>query len=197
MTIRLTVVHPSRSFVRGLESRVDSERFVFVSPDELGDGPGGVFLLAVFNDADWERLASLVARPLLTAVALIADLDVATYARALSVGVSGVAHVDADPETILVVATAALAGEIVLPAEAARAMARQVVGKQQAAARLDPSELEMLQKLSEGSTVVELAESGFLAERTVRRKLQNVYLKMGVGGRAEALKRAAQLGLLN
>ena len=195
--IELTVVHPSLSFVRGLSASFDSAEYLLVRPDDRQGEPRGVVLFAVAEEAGWERLERLCANPDATVVALIPTLEVPSYARALSAGAAGVAHVDADPETIRVVTEAALAAEVVLPAEAARAMARHLTGREKASSSLDGSELEMLQKLSDGATVVALADSLFLAERTVRRKLQGIYLKLGVGGRAEALKRAAQLGLLD
>lgn len=195
--IGLTLVHPSRSFATGLAASFDPDRFSVVRVDQLDPEPTGVILFAVFDDADWERLDYLTRLASVTVVALIPDLDVATYARALSFGASGVAHVDTDPETIRIVTEAALSHEVVVPAQAAHAMARQMVGRQQVNAQLDESEVALLQRLSEGATVVQLAEATFVAERTIRRKLQGVYLKLSVGGRAEALKRAAQLGLVS
>lgn len=44
---------------------------------------------------------------------------------------------------------------------------------------------------------MELADRYFLAERSGCRRLQNIYIKLGATGRAEAVKRAAQLGLLD
>jgi DNA-binding NarL/FixJ family response regulator len=92
------------------------------------------------------------------------------------------------------VVRAAVAGEVVLPAE----VARQLAGRPRPAdIELAGEEIAFLQRLSEGATVVQLAADFYLAERTVRRRLQNIYLRLGAAGRTEAVKRASQLGLVD
>ena len=77
-------------------------------------------------------------------------------------------------------------------------LARRLAGKPRPGkVELSSEERSLLQRISEGATVVQLADEFFLAERSVRRRLQNVYVRLGVTGRAEAVKLASQLGLVD
>ncbi len=100
-------------------------------------------------------------------------------------------------ELICAVTEAALQGEVTLLAEAARQLAACTaeVDVQELPPLTEP-ELGLLMRLSAGASVVELARETYSSERTVRRHLQTAYLELGVANRAQALTRAAHLGLL-
>jgi DNA-binding NarL/FixJ family response regulator len=195
--ISLVIAHPAAAFRRGLGSVLDPARFSVEQPESLDawlEQEGSRALVVAETASGWEELlARGVEHPDVLVVVLVAEMEPGAYRHALAAGAAGVAHVDAAPELIAHVVSAAVDGEVVMPAE----IARRVAGRAGAAPRLGQEELAMLQDLSEGATVVELAERYFLAERSVRRKLQNVYMKLGATSRAEAMKRAAQLGLLD
>jgi DNA-binding NarL/FixJ family response regulator len=126
-------------------------------------------------------------------IVLVGKLEVDAYRNALAAGADGVVHIDADPDTISLVVRAAITREVVLPAE----IARRLAGKPKPSdLAMSAEEMGMLQRLSDGATVVQLADEFYLAERSVRRRLENLYVRLGVSGRAAALKRASQLGLV-
>ncbi|MCS6776967.1 MAG: response regulator transcription factor [Chloroherpetonaceae bacterium] len=63
-------------------------------------------------------------------------------------------------------------------------------------ARLTPRELEVLSLIVEGYSSKEVARKLFISKRTVDFHLDNVYGKLGVTNRMQALQRATRLGLL-
>lgn len=190
----MQIVHPSASYRRGLAAALDPAEFSVT--ERAGSNPSEANGFAtVVVVADGSELSVLSNREAdATVVVLMSDLNVDRYRRVLAAGADGVAHVDSQPSTIADIVKSAVSGEIVLPAE----VARQLAGRPRpATVALTAEERRLLQRLSEGATVMQLADEFFMAERSVRRRLQNVYLRLGVGGRAEALKLASQLGFVD
>jgi DNA-binding NarL/FixJ family response regulator len=62
--------------------------------------------------------------------------------------------------------------------------------------RLTARELEILERVSEGLTNREVAAALWLSDQTVKFHLANVYRKLGVGGRREAVDLARNEGVL-
>jgi LuxR family maltose regulon positive regulatory protein len=70
------------------------------------------------------------------------------------------------------------------------------VGTAQIADPLSPRELEVLRLLPTALTAVEMAGELFISANTLRSHLKNIYAKLGVHSRHEAVVRAAQLELI-
>jgi len=62
---------------------------------------------------------------------------------------------------------------------------------------LTKRELQILQKVSEGCTDIELAAKVFLSVNTVKWHLRNIYNKLEVRSRLEAVTEAKKLGLIS
>ena|SRR5579859_7053690 len=75
-----------------------------------------------------------------------------------------------------------------LPDPSAVARARREWG-------LDDTDVVLLRQVSYGKTNNEIGASLAYSPRTIRNKLSLVYAKLGVGGRAEAARISAELGL--
>lgn len=191
--IPVLVLHPSGSFRRGLAAALDTDVFELAEPAEPAAWLAGDTRRVVVVADGTQKAVIASAGENTVVVVLVATLDVAAYRRALADRAAGVAHIDADPATIALVTQAAVTGEVILPTEVARRLAGRLPSEQ---LQLSQEELNLLQRLSDGATVVELADEFFMGERTIRRRLQNVYLQLGASGRSDALKRAAQLGLI-
>jgi DNA-binding NarL/FixJ family response regulator len=191
--IPFAILHPSASYRRGLGAALVEAGFQDAAPRDIARWLAEPRSKIVVVGDGTEEAIIAGAPPATTVVALIPVLEVVRYRRALSAGADGVAQVDTDPSIIADVVASAVAGEVVLPAE----MARQLAGRARPTdIELTPEEQGMLQRLSQGATVVRLADEFYLSERSVRRRLQNVYLRLGVTGRAEALKTLGQLDLI-
>ena len=61
---------------------------------------------------------------------------------------------------------------------------------------LTPRELEILEKLPTGDTVLEIAAQLFVTESTVKTHLSSVYKKLGASNRVQAINAARKIGLL-
>jgi DNA-binding NarL/FixJ family response regulator len=61
---------------------------------------------------------------------------------------------------------------------------------------LTPRELEILERLPTGDTVIEIAAQLFVTESTIKTHLSSVYKKLGATNRVQAINVARKLGLL-
>jgi DNA-binding NarL/FixJ family response regulator len=114
----------------------------------------------------------------------------------LQAGAAGVLSRDATLPELTRALIAASRGEIVLPPElAARtlaALARGEVRSGQNIETLTEREREVLTLLAKGMTNKDIAQTLFLSVRTVEAHLRNVYGKLGVATRTEAVLWAMQ-----
>ncbi|MFN3217977.1 MAG: response regulator transcription factor [Acidimicrobiales bacterium] len=91
------------------------------------------------------------------------------------------------------VAHAAANGECLIPCEIARAIA---VGESTPRGSLTALEVELLQRLAKGQHIPQVCSEMNHSERTIRRRLQSAYAKLGVNNRTEAIVAAAHIGLV-
>ena len=63
-------------------------------------------------------------------------------------------------------------------------------------AKLTPREVEILRLLPHGLSTPEIADALFISPRTVQTHLTNLYAKLGVSGRAEAIVLAVGYGFV-
>ena len=147
--------------------------------------------VAVFHcsgEDDWELLVGSQGAGYLGRVAVIVQLDASLYRRALATG-AGVVHHDTSTDIMAQVIESAGHGEALLPMQVARQLVSEPSANEAADRRvLDELELELLRGVTEGETVVALGERFHFSERTVRRRLQSAYLKLGVDDRIGAIR---------
>ncbi len=147
--------------------------------------------VAVFHcstEADWALLAGSNDAGYLGRVAVIVQLEASLYRRALAMGV-GVVHHDTSTDIMAQVIESAGHGEALLPMQ----VARQLVAESSSTGAvdglvLDRLEFELLRGMVEGETIVSLGERFHFSERTIRRRLQSAYLKLGVDDRTGAIR---------
>jgi DNA-binding NarL/FixJ family response regulator len=89
------------------------------------------------------------------------------------------------------------AGERVVAPALLSAVMDGLQGHGNAAGPLTAKELEVLARLAEGKSNQQIAEALFVTAATVKTHLSNIYGKLGVANRREALARALALGLLS
>ena len=155
----------------------------------------------VVFDADDEALLSISAFvadfPHIPVVAVIPDLELASFAAAIRSGVSGVID-DADSlEVFGEVLTTALGGRVSVPRPIADAMARRIPATPDANAWVSEDEANWLIALAQGATVASLAERIGYSERETYRTLGDLYARLGVTNRTEAIIWATRHGVLD
>ena len=122
--------------------------------------------------------------------------------EALRAGASGYILKDIAPDELAQAVRTVARGEVLVQQQlAARLLAR--LGRQERDAggrglqeHLTAREHEVLQLLARGLRNKEIAERLFVSERTVNFHLANIYAKLHVSGRTEALSRALEQGLI-
>jgi DNA-binding NarL/FixJ family response regulator len=120
--------------------------------------------------------------------------------ESLKAGASGFVLKDVTPDELASVVRAVARGETLLsPGLTGKLIDRFGHGAsaEQQAAMLTGREQEVLRLLAGGLRNKEMARQLQVSERTVTFHLANIYQKLGVTSRTEALSRALELGLLN
>ena len=159
----------------------------------VDDGPGtaaGSTVIVHYCDAEaaWERVATSIGTHALGVVAVILTLDPELYRRAIALG-AGVVHHDTSTEIMAQVIESAGHGEALLPMHVARQLVRTGDGPAASDANvLSDIEIGLLRGIVEGQTIAALADEFHFSERTVRRRLQSAYLKLGVDDRTAAIR---------
>lgn len=186
---RVAVVERAASYRRGLEGALRDAGLVVVAPDAAD-----MVLIPLRDPGDCARIDEAARRS--AVIALLPDSEARSFAHALRHGAAGAAAWDEEPDRIVAAVRAAHAGMLLLPAATAAAMAAWGPEAHGDGPVLHPDEVEWLLELARGGTVVRLAEAYGYSERAMFRKLADLYARLGVGGRAEAVVAAHRLGLL-
>ena len=135
--------------------------------------------------------------PGIAVLILTTYLDDATVLPALRAGARGVLGKDATAEQVREAIGAVHAGRPVLPTRTQTALLADAQGEPtHAPSALSPRELEVLRLLAEGARNDEIAASLGIATATVKTHVNNVFAKIGVRRRREAIAYAAAHGLL-
>ncbi|MEM8532514.1 MAG: response regulator transcription factor [Chloroflexota bacterium] len=128
--------------------------------------------------------------------------DVEQVMSLLHMGVKGYVMKDEDPQAITTAIRAVHLGGIWLSASVATGMLSQQTTPNNATNNgntddldLSGRELDVLKLLVEGKDNSEIGEALYISERTVRFHLRNIYDKLGVHRRGEAIAAAIRRGL--
>jgi len=153
----------------------------------VGEFDCDVLVVCCTSEALWAQAADTAMWA--PTVVVVPDLDIDAYVRALALG-AGAVHLDTPTDVILDVVTAAIAGEALLPLAVTQALASYQPPTSQDVANieLEGIELQIAEGLLADRTIKQIAADLSYSDRTIRRRLQGVYLKLGVTGRAEAEK---------
>ncbi|MGR6917256.1 LuxR C-terminal-related transcriptional regulator [[Actinomadura] parvosata] len=200
MSIRIAVSDPLPVFRRGVMATLDGDGRRVDEPDDLlawaQAGQPAAVLLTLGSAADWALLARLVeAEPGLLVIAVLDPADEETYVKALSAGAAGAVPRGARPEAVRQVFEAAVRGTSLLPVEVVRALVARVAGGRPTGG---PSgrEIDWLRRLAQGVTVSQLADEVGYSERAMFRQLSDLYAKLHVRNRMEALMYGRERGWL-
>jgi DNA-binding NarL/FixJ family response regulator len=132
-------------------------------------------------------------------LSLVDEYDLEQTVALLQAGITGILSRDATLPELTRGLLAVARGEIVLPpslaARALTALARgEVHPRQHNIESLTDREQDVLSLLAQGMTNKDIAQSLFLSVRTIEAHLRNIYSKLAVGNRTEAVLWAVQHG---
>lgn len=133
--------------------------------------------------------------PTLVVVALLTDRSPAGYREAFRAGACSVVPFDAPVEQILAVLRAALDQHVLLPVELAQALAAGSHSDDDG--WVTDQEAGWLRQLTTGITIAKLAADVGYSERSLYRLLHDLYGRMQVNNRTEAIAKASRLGLID
>lgn len=136
--------------------------------------------------------------PALNILVLTAYDDDAYVTGLLSAGATGYLLKEEALDTLVTAIRAVARGESWLSQRVAGRLARKAVAPAQAAQAepLTPREQEVLRLLALGLGNDEIAETLFIAKRTVQNHVSNIYGKLGLDSRAEAVLYAIRHGIV-
>jgi DNA-binding NarL/FixJ family response regulator len=200
MPVRIAVSDPLPVYRHGVMATLGEAGFAPEAPDDLlrwiRQEHRLVVLLTLDVQSDWALLAELRhTRSDVVVVAILTDVSVPSYVRAILAGAAAAVPRDASPEAVRRVFEEALEGFSVLPVEVVQALAAPHQQTDTGPAP-PPHELGWLRELAGGATVAQLAERSGYSERAMFRLLRDLYQRLNVGGRTEALILAHQRGWL-
>jgi DNA-binding NarL/FixJ family response regulator len=200
MSVRVAVSDPLPAYRRGVLAALGHGGFDPETPAELldwvGQGARTVVLLTLATDAEWSLLARISHdRAEVAVIAFLPEASVPAYVRAMAAGAVTALPRNASMDTVKQVFEEALRGFSILPVEVVQALAapHEAAGD---GPQPTSSELDWLRELAAGATVGQLAERSGYSERAMFRQLHELYAKLQVKNRTEALLAAHRKGWL-
>lgn len=168
---------------QGVEVHV-AEQAATPTLGEESSGSADAILVYCESDNDWAILESLAGA---ATVAVLPTFDRAGMIRALAAGACPV-HLRTSSEIIVESARAAAAGEALMP----MGLARSIAARAQAAempSELDSVETALVSSLALDLGIARMARDLGYSDRTIRRRLQSLHVKLGVATRGDAIRR--------
>jgi DNA-binding NarL/FixJ family response regulator len=191
--VEVQVLGGSAPYREAIADRLVERGFVLADPAGPTTGRH-VVIVCCEDDERWNELGAHATNPDSVVVAVLPTLVLDDYIRALVAGASGVVYIDTPTATMADAIEASIEGEVLLPRQAAQSMAA-LARRERPSTELDDLETTLLGAVAAGRTIVGLAKELHYSERTVRRHLQSLYIKIGVENRAEAIAYAARQGI--
>jgi DNA-binding NarL/FixJ family response regulator len=200
MPVRIAVSDPLPAYRRGMLATLDAAGFDPETPTDLLEWvrqeARTVVLLTLETAADWSLLARLRQEPTdVVVVAILSDASPSAYVRAVVAGAVTALPRDAAVDVVKHVFDEAVRGFSVLPVDVVQALAAPH-HRTEDGPEIDPQELGWLRGLADGATVAQLAERNGYSERAMFRQLRELYAKLRVKNRTQALLVAHRQGWL-
>lgn len=118
----------------------------------------------------------------------------------MEAGISGFVSKTATQEQLFTAIRCALRGEVVLPLNLLKELRREMVmpgaDKPDASAQVTPKDTEILKHLAKGLSNREIAERMLMSQRSLEYNLTQMFQKLGVKSRVEAVVRAKELRIV-
>jgi DNA-binding NarL/FixJ family response regulator len=207
LTVPVAVSHPVATYRRGLVDALRESGFVAGEPSDLFAWASHVgrcaVIISLASGTELDPVARLQQEASAVVVVLLADPSPRAYREVLSAGAFPVAW-DVPPAGIVGVLQAAINGQVLVPQGVATGLAwhppseeagSEAILLQPPEEILDETEVQILARIARGDTDRRIASALKVSERTVRRRLQIIFLKLGVETRVQAGIHAVVRGL--
>ncbi|SCG40260.1 helix-turn-helix domain-containing protein [Micromonospora coxensis] len=200
MTAKLLVVDPVATTREGVALILESCGFQVDRSDSADAYPThrhtDAVVMNVHTEDDFTGVRALRDRHDSVIVALLRSSEARDYQAALTSGARAACAWDTSPQDLAMVVTAAVAGRTVLPT----GIVERLVGLMQEAPpepTVSAEDLRWLQLLARGGSVTELSTIAGYSPREVFRRLRQLYQRMGVSNRQQAIALAGTWGLVD
>ncbi len=154
-------------------------------------------------DAAREILSAAMMPPVRVLMLTTFDVDEYVY-EALSAGASGFLLKDAPADDLIRAVRVVAAGDALLAPSVTRRLIADIVQHRSASrpwgrelATLTPREREVLELIAQGLSNIEIADRLFVTEHTVKTHVGNIFSKLALRDRAQAVVVAYESGLVN
>jgi DNA-binding NarL/FixJ family response regulator len=145
----------------------------------------------------------LEANPGHPAIVLNGSWDLSQVVAGLAAGATGVIDKSCTPEHLFAAIDIVVGGGMVFSSEAVAVLRDQlsevfdlVAQRNMRRLALKPREMEVLALLPTSMTLSQMAAHLYVSRKTIQNNASSLYQKLGAGGRAEAVMRAIELGLI-
>ncbi|HSK24953.1 MAG TPA: hypothetical protein VK906_17340 [Egicoccus sp.] len=198
VAVSVAVVDTVPAFRHGLEAALGEAGFAVARPTDIdawADSSRAV-VVVLRTAADRQIVRRLTrAAPELVCSVVVQDETPAAFADAIRLGASACVSWTSDVEDIIDSLANALRGRSLLTVETLRWMAARLPESTQADL-LPPEDVGRLRALASGDTIGAIAERAGYSERTMYRLLQDLYGRLRVNNRREAIALAYEWGVL-
>jgi DNA-binding NarL/FixJ family response regulator len=201
MSVPVVVSHAVARYRRGLLGALQESGFQAAESADLFasvDREGRRAVILSLSTRRELRVVARLQRADTVVLVLLTDPRPRVYREVLAAGGFPVAW-NVPPAGIIGVLQAAINGQVLVPrgvaAGLAWGMAPEDAGADSAAPELNEIELHILGRVARGETDRRIASALRISERTLRRRLQAIFVKLGVESRIQASVWAARLGL--
>jgi len=202
MPKRVAIAGNSPTWRRGIAAVLADADFIPVECPVLAEWKPGRDGVAVILEMESDGAAEALAffcqeHPHIPIVAVVEDAALTEFAAVVRSGAAAVLGEDEPTEVLVSVLRAALDDRASIPREILQSMAARVPAAPAGDAWVTAEEASWLQALAVGTTVAGLADDIGFSEREMFRNLHELYVRIGVGNRTEAIVWATRHGVLD
>lgn len=212
--IRVILADDHTVFRQGLKSLLSLEKDISIV-SEAGNGKEAVDFAkqlhpdVIIMDINMPVLNGLEATKQIKAelpktkiVILTSQGDDKSVFSLIEAGADGYLLKDVAAENLITAIRDVYAGKSILHPEVAQKLITRLTSKEEHSKPkisnlLTDREIEVLKALAKGYSNMQIAETLFISQRTVQNHLHNIYNKLGVNGRTEAVIYAIQEGIIS
>jgi DNA-binding NarL/FixJ family response regulator len=212
---RIIVADRSELLARGVGEVLSNQGYDVVGVASTGQEtlalaashPDGLLLIDELIDPEGASalIRSLLAvNPQQPAIVLNGSWDLNEVVLGLAAGAAGVIDKACTPEHLFAAIDIVAGGGMVFSSEAVATLRDQLTEVFELVAQrnarrlaLTPRELEVLHLLPTSLTLLQIAAHLYVSRKTIQNNASSLYKKLGAGGRAEAVARAIELGLVS